>query len=528
MKLRRVSMSKIKEVLRLKYRNQLSNRQIETMTGVSRNSVANYIKSYIELGSSLEEVLNLSDTELSQLFISNKPLKPKKSSMLIHPDWNEIHEELSRKGMTRRLLWEELKEKQPTIYSYSQFNRYYKKFVTTINPSMRQVHYSGDKLFIDYSGVTVPITDQTTGELSKAQIFVTVLGASGLTFVHATATQSTQDFISSHILAFNFYGGVPNILVPDNLKAAVISHKKGVVRLNDSYKDMAEHYGVAVEPARPYKPQDKSKVELGVKAIQRWILMKLRHHTFFSVDELNQQINLLIDGYNNKILRRIGKSRMELFETLDKPLLHPLRANQYIFKEFKRATVGIDYHIELEGSGYSVPYIHLGKKVAVTYSATSVLISLDGETIAHHPRLSQKYHDSTLLEHMPTDHQYQYEKWNPRRILNWANSIGANTTALMEKIMENRSHLTRGYKSCMAILSFSKTYGNEALEAVSTVALDVNSYKVASIESMLKTKSYLLHNQHQVANNSYVNGHENIRGSEYYSQTITTPTQEIK
>ena len=524
--MRRVSMSKIKEVLRLKYRNQLSNRQIQTMTGVSRNSVANYIKSYIELGSSLDEVLNLSDVDLAQLFISKRPIQAKKSLDVIHPDWNEVHEELSRKGMTRKLLWEEYKEKQPSLYSYSQFNRYYKKFIKTVNPSMRQVHYSGDKLFIDYSGVTMPITDQITGEISKAQIFVTVLGASGLTFVHATATQSTKDFISSHLQAFNFYGGVPNILVPDNLKAAVISHKKGVVRLNDSYKDMADHYGVAVEPARPYRPQDKSKVELGVKAIQRWILMKLRHHTFFSIDELNEQIYLLIDSYNNKIIRRLGKSRTELFETLDKPMLHPLRANQYIFKEFKRATVGIDYHIELEGSGYSVPYIHLGKKVDITYSATSVVISLDGETIAHHPRLSQKYHDSTLLEHMPTDHQYQYEKYNPRRILNWANSIGANTTALMESIMENRSHPTRGYKSCMAILSFSKTYGNKALEAVSTIAVEIHRHNVSSIESMLKTKSYLLHNKQEAVNTSYVNGHENIRGREYYSQHTNNNTKE--
>ena len=514
--MRKISMNNIKEVLRLKYRNELSNRQIQTMTGVSRNSVANYVKSFTELGSSLEEVLKLSDKDLEQLFSSNKPSTPKKNE-LSHPDWNLIHEELSKKGMTRLLLWEELKEKEPSLYSYSQFNRYYKKFITTVNPSMRQVHYSGDKLFIDYSGLTVPITNQTTGEISKAQIFVTVLGASGYTFVHATSTQSAKHFIESHVQAFTFYGGLPNILVPDNLKAAVISHKKGVVRLNDSYKDMASHYGVAVEPARPYKPQDKSKVELGVKAIQRWILMKLRHYTFFSVDELNQEINLLIDGYNNKVIRRLGKSRTELFKTLDQPLLHPLRANQYIFKEFKRATVGIDYHIELEGSGYSVPYIHLGKKVDVTYSSTSVLISLDGETVAHHPRLSQKYHDSTLLEHMPTEHQYQYEKWNPRRILNWANQIGANTTALMESIMQNRSHPTRGYKSCMAILSFSKTYGDSALESAALVAVEINSYKVASIESMLKTKSYLFHNQHQSANNSYLNTHENIRGSEYYS-----------
>ncbi len=520
-------MSKIKEVLRLKYLNQLSNRQIQTMTGVSRNSVANYINSYTELGSTLDDALVLSDNELEELFVKNTPKTHTVKKVIIeHPDWNEVRIELARKGMTRLLLWEELKAQQPNLYGHSQFNRYYAAYLKKLNPSMRQVHYSGDKLFIDYSGVTMPITNQVTGEITKAQIFVTVLGASGYTFVHATGTQSTKHFIESHIQAFNFYGGIPNILVPDNLKAAVISHKKGVVRLNDSYKDMATHYGVAVEPARPYKPQDKSKVELGVKAIQRWILMKLRHHTFFSVDELNQQINLLIDGYNNKVIRRLGKSRTELFETLDKPMLHPLRANQYIFKEFKRATVGIDYHIELDGSGYSVPYIHLGKKVDVTYSSTSVVISLDGHTIAHHPKLSQRYYDSTLLEHMPTDHQYQYEKWNPRRILNWANSIGANTTALMETIMQTRSHPTRGYKSCMAILSFSKTYGNSALEAVSAIAVEMNRYKVTSIESMLKTKSYLLHNQHSVANNSYVNGHENIRGSEYYSRTITT--KEIK
>ena len=523
-------MSKIKEVLRLKYLNQLSNRQIQTMTGVSRNSVANYIKSYIELSASLEDVLALSDTVLEQLFHPNKSTTTSKQTALglIHPDWNSIREELTKKGMTRALLYEELKSVQPDLYSYSQFNRYYARFIKSINPSMRQVHYAGDKLFIDYSGLTMPIVNQRTGEISKAQIFVSVLGASGYTFVHATSTQSTKDFIKSHVLAFNFYGGVPNILVPDNLKAAVISHKKGVVKLNESYADMAKHYGVAVEPARPYKPQDKSKVELGVKAIQRWILMKLRHHTFFSVDELNQQINLLLDGYNHKIIRRLGKSRTELFEMLDKPLLHPLRANNYIYKEFKTATVGMDYHVELDGSGYSVPYKYLGKKVDVSYSSTSVVIALSGEIIAHHPKLSQPYHDSTLLEHMPKDHEYQHEKWNPRRIFNWANSIGAHTTALIQSIMDSRSHQVRGYKSCMAILNFSKTYGADALEMASAAAYELNIYKVASIESMLKTKSYLLHNpQTSANNNTFFNSHKNIRGSEYYSQ-INNKTKEVQ
>ena len=514
-------MSNIKEVLRLKYLNQLSNRQIQSITGVSRNSVANYIKSYVELNATLDDVLELSDTDLEQLFHPNKATQTAKQSAtaLIHPDWNSIKEELSKKGMTRALLYEELKSAQPGLYSYSQFNRYYNRFIKSINPSMRQVHYGGDKLFIDYSGVTMPIVDQKTGEISKSQIFVSVLGASGYTFVHATATQSTKDFITSHVLAFSFYGGVPNILVPDNLKAAVISHKKGVVKLNESYADMARHYGAAVEPARPYKPQDKSKVELGVKAIQRWILMKLRHHTFFSVDELNQQTNLLLDGYNEKVIRRLGKSRRELFEMLDKPSLHPLRSNNYIYKEFKTATVGVDYHVELDGSGYSVPYQYLGKKVDMTYSTTSLIIAFGGEVIAHHPKLSHPYHDSTLLEHMPKDHEYQYEKWNPRRILHWANSIGAHTTALMQSIMDSRSHQVRGYRSCMAILSFSKTYGTEALETVSRVAYELNIHKVSSVESMLKTKSYLLHSPQTSVNNATFPGkHKNIRGSAYYAQ----------
>jgi transposase len=516
-------MSKIKEVLRLKYLNELSNRQIQNMTGVSRNSVANYLKSYLLLESSLDEVLALSDTDLKELFhpristttISTEPIHN-------HPDWNEVFTELKKKGMTRMLLWEEYKLKDPTLYSYSQFNRYYSRYIKTINPSMRQIHYSGDKLFIDFSGLTMPIVNQKTGEIAKAQIFVTVLGASGYTFVCATPSQSTKDFIECHVEAFKFYGGVPNILVPDNLKAAVISHKRGVVKLNDAYADMGRHYGVAIEPARPYKPQDKSKVELGVKSIQRWILMRLRHHTFFSVDELNQEINILLDGYNNKVIRRLDKSRTELFAELDVTLLHPLCVNSYIYKFFKISTVGVDYHIELEGSGYSVPYTYLGKKVDVTYSNTSVMISYNGELIAHHPKQSQAYNDSTLIAHMPLEHQYQHEKWNPRRILNWANSMGANTTALMESIMEAKSHPVRGYKACMAILSFSKTYGIQEIELVAQFALNLKIYKVGSIESMLKTKSYLLNNQLTSANNTFVNRHENIRGSDYYAKEEET------
>ena len=214
-------MSKIKEVLRLKYLNLLSNRQIQTITGVSRNSIANYANSFNEMNLSLDHTLKLEDEEVEQLFHSKKPLVSKISTTTVEIDWNNIHQELCKKGMTRKLLYEEIVISNPNIYSYSQFNRYYNKFVKTVNPSMRQIHYGGDKLFIDYSGLTMPIVNQRTGEINKAQIFVTVLGASGYTYVHASMSQSTKDFINSHVNAFYFYGGVPNILVPDNLKAAV-------------------------------------------------------------------------------------------------------------------------------------------------------------------------------------------------------------------------------------------------------------------------------------------------------------------
>jgi len=346
---------------------------------------------------------------------------------------------------------------------------------------VRQIHYAGDKLFVDFSGLTIPIVNAITGEIHKAQIFVSVLGASGYTFVHAVMSQSTKDFIECHNEAFKFYGGIPNQVVPDNLKAAVISHKRGAVKLNESYADMGRHYGVAIVPARPYKPQDKSKVELGVKGIQRWILMKLRHQTFFDINELNSAIANLLDDYNNKVIRHLGKSRSELFEEIDKAALRPLRSKSYTYRQYKRATVGIDYHIELDGNGYSLPYSYLGKKVDVWYSLNTVTISYKGEVIATHPN--------------------QYEKWNPGRILNWAKNIGENTTSLMKAIMQNRSHPVRGYKSCMAILNFSKTYGDETLELASKKAMQIGVYSVASIESILKRKTYLDTTEYEVVNN---------------------------
>ena len=508
-------MSTVKEVLRLKYLGDLSNRNIETLGIASKSAVSNFTARFEKSGLEINEALAMKEQQLlAQLFPELKQYRCKTDKP--HPDWNYIHTELSKKGMTRSLLWEEYKEEYPNGYGYTQFKEYYNRYKKRLNPSMRQIHYAGDKLFVDFSGLTVPIVDVASGEVKKAQIFVSVLGASGYTFVHAVMSQSTEDFIECHNKAFAFYGGVTNQVVPDNLKAAVISHTRSKIVLNESYSDMGRHYGVAIVPARPYHPQDKSKAELGVKGIQRWILMKLRHRTFFDVNELNDAIASLLDAYNNKVVRRLGKSRTELFETLDRAALHPLRDKAYVYREHKRMTVNIDYHIELEGNGYSVPYTYLGKKVDVWYSRHKVSISYQGEVIAVHSRATHSHQDSTLKAHMPPEHQYQYEKWNPGRILSWAQSIGKETAALMKEIMQHRSHPARGYKSCMAVLNFSKSYGDEALELTCAKSRKLGIRSVSSIESILKRKTYVETMEQSVANNTLFNRHENLRDSGIY------------
>lgn len=271
--MQRISMNHIQQVLKLKYISKLSTRQIQTLLGISRSSISNYCKLFEKSSLEVDQIESISDKDLEvSLYGETKePISIAKAQTTTtdkpHPDWNYVYEQLKIKGVTRMLLWEEYKQNHPDGYSYSQFKKYYVKYTKKLAISMRQIHYAGDKMFIDFSGLTVPIVDAKTKLVSKAQIFVSVLGASGYTYVEAVPSQTTADFIKCHINSFYFYEGVPNILVPDNLKAAVISHKKGVVKLNPSYAHMAKHYKVAVEPARPYKPQDKSKVELGVKGI---------------------------------------------------------------------------------------------------------------------------------------------------------------------------------------------------------------------------------------------------------------------
>ena len=514
-------MKKIIEVLRLHLKLNLSLRQSATLSKISLGTASNYVNRFKEINIDIDKFISLNEIEQEKLFYPKNVCTVKSNNSKVMPEYIYVHHELKRKKQTKvtlSLLYEEYKEANPNnCYGSTQFRDYYSKFLNKINPSMKQVHLSGEKLFVDYSGVTIPIVNQRTGEITKAQIFVGVLGASGYTFVHATYSQKQRDFILSHTLAYDFFGGTPLIVVPDNLKSAVIKHsKKDGIVINESYASLARHYNMVVSPARPYKPKDKSKAEQGVQGIQRWILAVLRHQTFFSVDELNDAISLLLDNYNNKIVKRFNKSRFEMFLELDKPFLQSLPNERYIYKEFKEATVSQSYHIFLEGCEYSVPYKYLGFKVFVSYSNQSVSIYYKGIQIALHPRLHFSGQTSTLNEHMPTNHQYANEKINPGKYLNWAKDIGMSTLQWVKKEFEKVTHAPNAYRKLNAVLSMAKTYGKSELEFALQYAITHNITATASIKSILDKKLYL----QKPANNdvrsiNIFNNHEYLRGNIY-------------
>lgn len=521
--MRKVSMKKINEVLRLHFCLDLSLRKSALVANISNGTASNYIKRFKELKIDIDSFLALNELEQEKLFY---PADDKVYAILSHkhkvmPDYVCIHQELKKKKQTKvtlALLHEEYQQTygEENSYRYTQFREYYSRFLKKINPSMKQTYYAGEKLFVDYSGLTMPIVNKKTGEITKAQIFVAVLGASGYTYVDATYSQKQRDFILSHVKAFEFFGGVPKIIVPDNLKSAVIkNNKKDGIIINESYANLARHYGVGIEPARPRKPKDKAKAELGVQGIQRWILASLRKHKFFSVDELSDAISILLDKYNNKIIKRFNKSRTQMFEEFDKPFLNELPLNRFIYKEYKVATVTQSYHIFLESCEYSVPFKYLGMSVDVWYSSNSVQIYYKGVLLATHPKLCHVGDRSTLTEHMPKSHEYYHEKTNPGKFLNWANNIGSNTLAWVKSEFQSIEHAPNVYRKLNAVLSMATIYGKVDLDAAIAYANQNNINTTASIRSILDKKLYLQSVNNINSNISIHNTHEYLRGNIY-------------
>lgn len=512
MTVQRVSMHKIKEVLRLKYAAGLKQRQIAAALGLSHGVVAKYLSAAERAHLAYPWPAEWDDTHLAQaLFGATYQPAPVKRLTL---DFPYIHQELKRKGVTRQLLWDEYRAAYPEGYGYTQFCVLYTVWLRTQRLSMRQVHRAGEKLFVDYCGQTVPIINAATGEVKIAQVFVATLGASNYTFAEATWSQSLPDWIGSHTRAFAFFGGTPQLVVPDNLKSGVSRACRYEPLLNASYHQMLAHYGCAALPARPYKPRDKAKVEAGVGVVTRWILARLRRVEFFSLADLNRAIRLLLADLNTRPFKRLPGSRRSQFDALDRPALRPLPAVAYEFAEWKRARVGIDYHIEVDRHYYSVPHQLARREVEVRLTAAVVEVMHAGKRVASHLRSPQHGSHTTLTEHMPKAHRAHLE-WTPGRFLTWAHEIGPSTRDLVRHLLFNRPHPEMGYRSCLGLLSLAKRYGHPRLEAACQRSLRLGAPTRTSVRSILQRGLDALPLTEGEETHPVVT-HENVRGANYY------------
>lgn len=346
-------MRQLKELLRLKYAAGLTHRQIARSLNLSTGVVSKYVQLAEAAHLTYPLPDHLSDAQLHHLLTPSPPAPPAERTPaampFAPPDFADIHIQLKRKGVTRLLLWQEYAATfKDEAYGYSQFCELYRRWRMHHHSVMRQTHRAGEKLFVNYCGPTVEIVNAATGEVRQAQVFVACMGASNYTFAEATWTQALPDWIASHVRAFSFFGAVPQLVIPDNLKSGVTRSCPYDPALNTTYAEMLAHYETAALPARPYKPRDKAKVETAVQVVERWIIARLRHHTFFTLGDLNRAIRLLLDDLNTRSFKKLPGTRRSQFDALDLPAMRPLPLTPYEFAEWKRARVGIDYHVEVD------------------------------------------------------------------------------------------------------------------------------------------------------------------------------------
>ncbi len=510
----RLSMRTIKEVLRLKWEKKFSNKQVSQSCNIARSTVREYVGRAQSAGLSWPLAADLDDSQLEALLFPPPPTDTSEKRGL--PDMEYIRKELTRKSVTLNLLWLEYRQANPGGYQYSQFCHHYHQWSDKLDVCLRQTHRAGEKAFVDYAGQTILVTDPDTGETREAVLFLATLGASSYTYAWASFSQDLPSWIEANVRALTFFGGVPEILVPDNLKTGIKRPCYYEPDINPTYHKMAQHYGTVVIPARIRKPKDKAKVESAVLVAERWILAALRNHTFFSIEELNKAIAEKLQELNSRKFKKMNGSRRSLYETIDRTALKALPSIPYVYAECKKVRVSIDYHIEIEDHYYSVPYQLIKEQVEVWLSATTVEILFKNCRVTSHARSYEKYKHTSLTEHMPKSHQ-KYLEWTPSRILDWAGKNGPNTRNLATCIMETRKHPEQGFRSCLGIMRLVKQYSAERVEAACSRALLLKAYSYKSVESILKNN---LDKQDLPESSSPEKQiiHYNIRGREYYQQ----------
>jgi len=508
----RLPMRTIREILRLRFDRRASIRAIALSCKLARSTVGDYVAraTVAKLGWPLPAELD-DDAALNRLLF---PDEHHPVTQRPEPDWPSVNRELKRPHVTRMLVWQEYREHEPEGYQYSQFCDRYARWAESLPITMRQTHRAGEKLFVDFSGDGIAIVDPRTSEERIAKLFVAVLGASNYTYVEAVLREDLPTWIGCHVRAFAFLGGVPEAVVPDNLKSGVTRPNAYDPELNPTYADLARHYGVVVLPARPRRPRDKAKVEQGVLLAERWIIAVLRNRTFHSLTDLNEAIAPLLDRLNARPMRKLKASRRDLFEALDRPVLRPLPESAYELAVWKKPRVNIDYHVDFDGHYYSVPYQLRGQTLDLRATETIVEIFHAGQRVASHVRSHVKHKPTTDPGHMPAAHRAHAE-WTPSRLIAWAEKVGPKTAELVAAIMESRPHPEHGYRACLGVMRLRKRFPDERIERACARALALRAVSYRSIESILK------HNldREEIPTPTVSQPlplHPNVRGSAYY------------
>jgi transposase len=508
-------MRKIKEILRLHYDLRLRQDQIARSCQIGQATVHRYLERFAVSGLAWPLSADWDNARLEQLLFAHRGGRPTGPMNRPAPDFVTLQDELRKHAhLTLQLLWEEYRAQQPGGYGYSRFCDLYRRWQKAQDVVLRQEHRAGEKVFVDWAGAKIPLLSANADGADAAAVFVAVLGASNYTFAYATVNQDLPRWIEAHVHAFEFFQGVPQLVIPDNPRTGVNRACRYEPDLNRAYHEMAQHYGVAVLPARPYKPRDKAKVEVGVQVVQRWIVAALRHRRFGSVAEVNEAIRALLTRLNHRPFRKREGTRASLFAELDRPALQPLPAEPYQVSAWKSVRANLDYHVEIDRHYYSVPYQLTGQLLEARFTATTVEIFHRGVRVASHPRSSQAYRHTTTPEHRPKSHQAHLE-WTPSRLVHWAASVGPATAQVVEAILAAKPHPEMGYRSCLGILRLAKTYSAERLEAASQRALQLQAFSYQSLRSILKNsldRQVLSTPEDRPAGPR----HENVRGAGYY------------
>lgn len=511
-----IQMNKIRELIRLRLDRDASLSEIACACDISRTTASEYCARIRASGLSWPCAVDLSDDDLHGILFPAE--ENSAASMRGLPDFAEIRREMTRKGVTLKLLWQEYKAVNPRGCSYSRFARHYAQWRKNSDLRMIQHHKAGQKMFADWAGLKMEITDPGTGEVWQAPVFVSALGASQYLFAKLYESEELKWWLRAHVEAFEDLGAVPEIVVPDNLKTGVQKPCRYEPALNPSYAELARFYGVAVIPARPYKPRDKAKVENGVQQVERWALAPLRDRTFFSLGEANEALQEKIREINEKIMKGPNRSRKELFELEDRPAMRPLPESRYEYAEWKRFKVGPDYHVLIEGRPYSVPFTLCGKHVDVRIASSVVEVFHLSGRVASHIRSIGGRAPKTNPEHMPEGHKEQ-AAWTPARMIRWAASIGPNAADFAQGLLEGKVHPEHGFRMCMGVISLAKRYGPTRVEAACARALSLGAMSYRTVKHMLEKGLEAAPIQSELP---ALPTHDNVRGGSYYSSQEAT------